>query len=241
MKNSISFMVSGRNALFTDPITKVGGEKYSYQIPTYEAIKGILKSIYWKPTIVWYVDRIRVMKPIQTQARGVKPMFWANPKSKPPHTLSIYTYLRDVEYQVEAHFEWNLARPELKQDRIEGKHFSIAQRMVKKGGRLDPFLGVRDCQADVEPCIFGEGIGAYDNLEELSFGLMLHGIDYPDENPGTMDLVSRFWVPVMKKGIIEFIRPEECTVRKFVRTVSEIKQFNIGTNMTSVVAEEGMS
>ena len=37
--------------MFTDPITKIGGEKCSYHIPTYEAVKGILKSIYWKPNI----------------------------------------------------------------------------------------------------------------------------------------------------------------------------------------------
>ena len=47
MKNSISFRVYGRYALFNDPITKVSGEKCSYHLPTYEAIKGVLKSIYW--------------------------------------------------------------------------------------------------------------------------------------------------------------------------------------------------
>ena len=73
-KNSISFRLWGRYALFTDPITKVGGEKCSYHIPTYEAIKGVLKSIYWKPTITWYVDKVRVMKPLRTQTKGVKPL-----------------------------------------------------------------------------------------------------------------------------------------------------------------------
>ncbi|MBJ6907323.1 CRISPR-associated protein Cas5, partial [Vibrio cholerae] len=66
MKNSISFRLWGRYALFTDPITKVGGEKCTYHIPTYEAIKGILKSIYWKPTLVWHVDRVRVIIPLRT-------------------------------------------------------------------------------------------------------------------------------------------------------------------------------
>ena len=52
MKNDISFTVYGRQALFSDPITRVGGEKCSYHIPTYEALKGIAKSIYWKPTLI---------------------------------------------------------------------------------------------------------------------------------------------------------------------------------------------
>ena len=36
-QNSVTFKVWGRYALFTDPLTRIGGEKYSYQIPTYEA------------------------------------------------------------------------------------------------------------------------------------------------------------------------------------------------------------
>ena len=150
-KNSISFRLWGRYALFTDPITKVGGEKCSYHIPTYEAIKGVLKSIYWKPTITWYVDKVRVMKPLRTQTKGVKPLVWSGGNS-----LAIYTFLHDVEYQVQAHFEWNENRPELAQDRVDGKHFSIAKRMLEKGGRQDVFLGTRDCQGYVEPCEFGE-------------------------------------------------------------------------------------
>ncbi|HKM39100.1 MAG TPA: type I-C CRISPR-associated protein Cas5c, partial [bacterium] len=70
----VQFKVHGRYALFTDPLTKIGGEKLSYQIPTYQAIKGILESIYWKPTIIWYIGKIRVMKPIQTESKGVKPL-----------------------------------------------------------------------------------------------------------------------------------------------------------------------
>ena len=49
--NGIEFEVTGRKGLFTCPEFKVGGEKCTLQIPTYEALKGITKSIYWKPTI----------------------------------------------------------------------------------------------------------------------------------------------------------------------------------------------
>ena len=129
MKNSISFKLWGKYALFTDPVTKIGGEKCSYQIPTYEAIKGVLKSIYWKPTIIWYVDRLRAMKPIRTQPKGMKPVKWTTGSE---HDLAIYTYLYDVEYQVEAHFEWNLYRPELEKDRIDGKHYAMVKRSLGK-------------------------------------------------------------------------------------------------------------
>ena len=50
--NKICFRVWGNEALFTDPLTKVGGEKFSYPVPTYQALKGITESIYWKPTLI---------------------------------------------------------------------------------------------------------------------------------------------------------------------------------------------
>jgi CRISPR-associated protein Cas5d len=239
VKNSISFRLWGRYALFTDPITKVGGEKCSYQLPTYEAIKGVLKSIYWKPTLIWYVDRVRVIKPLRTQTKGTKPLIWSKGnESSATHSLAIYTFLRDVEYQVEAHFEWNEHRPALAADRIDGKHYAILKRTLEKGGRQDIFLGTRDCQAYVEPCVFGEGEGAYDDIDELAFGLMFHSFGYPDET-GTDELHSQFWQATLKKGILEFPRPEACTVRRIVRPMS-VKAFGIGTNLLSVDAEEAL-
>ncbi len=239
MKNSISFKLYGRYALFTDPITKLGGEKCTYHIPTYESIKGVLKSIYWKPTLIWHVDKVRVIKPLRTQTKGVKPLNW-----KGGNTLAIYTFLRDVEYQVEAHFEWNENRPELAKDRVSGKHFNIAKRMLEKGGRQDVFLGTRDCQAYVEPCEFGEGYGAYDDIDELGFGVMFHGFDYPDETGKTNEngkqddngeyrLHSRFWSPIMKNGVIYFTRPECCPLKRFVKLM-DVKEFNIGSNIQPV-------
>ena len=156
-RNSIEFKVWGRYALFTDPLTKVGGEKFSYQVPTYEALKGICKSIYWKPTLIWVVDEVRVMKRIRTQTKGTKPQNYSGGNS-----LAIYTFLADVEYQVRAHFEWNMARSELESDRNEHKHHNIAKRMLERGGRQYIFLGTRDCHGYVEPCKFGSGPSEFD-------------------------------------------------------------------------------
>ena len=94
-ENKVEFKVSGKYALFTDPLTKLGGEKCSYHIPTYEALKGVLSSVYWKPTIIWIIDKMRVMKRIRTQTRSAKPIDYSGGNS-----LAIYTYLSDVEYQV---------------------------------------------------------------------------------------------------------------------------------------------
>jgi len=238
MKNSISFRLWGRYALFTDPVTKIGGEKCSYHVPTYEAIKGVLKSIYWKPTIVWHVDKLRVIKPLRTQTKGTKPIVWSPVAKKPDHTLAIYTFLHDVEYQVAAHFEMNKHQPNLAPDRIDGKHFNIAKRMLEKGGRQDIFLGTRDCQGYVEPCEFGEGEGAYDNIDELSFGLMFHGFDYPDET-GENELRSRFWHATMRKGVLDFPSPKKCEVNNFVRKMIP-KEFGLEENILPVGREEAL-
>ncbi len=229
MRNSVEFKVWGRYALFTDPVTKLGGEKCSYQIPTYQALKGIIESVYWKPTIVWHIDKIRVVKPIRTQTRGAKPVDYTSGG----HALSIYTYLADVEYQVKARFEWNKLRPDLEQDRNENKHYFVAKRMIERGGRRDVFLGTRECQGYVEPCHFGEGPGAYDNYGEITFGLMIHGFDYPDES-GKDELGIRFWYPKMIDGIVDFIKPEECEIRR------KIKKMNPNPPRTSGLLEDDL-
>lgn len=208
--NIVEFVVHGRYALFSDPINRMGGEKLTYQVPTYEALKGILNSIYWKPTFIWVIDEVRVMKPIRSQSQGMRPI---NYNGSPPNTLSIYTYLYDVAYQVRAHFEWNKYRPELERDRNENKHHEIAKRSINRGGRRDIFLGTRECQGYVEACTFGEGIGAYDQYGEMPLGVMFHGFTYPDENP-QHQMIARFWKPIMKDGIISFIRPDACTIQR---------------------------
>jgi CRISPR-associated protein Cas5d len=226
--------------MFTDPLTRVGGEKCSYHVPTYEALKGIAKSIYWKPTFIWVIDAVRVMKRIRTQTKGTKPLKYGGGG----HDLSIYTFLTgecdssgtpSVEYQVRAHFEWNDHHPELKQDQNEHKHFQVAQRMLERGGRQDIFLGTRDCQGYVEPCEFGSGKGDYDDYGDLAFGVMFHSFGYPDET-GEHQLVTRFWRPTMTNGVIVFPRPEECPIRKAIHAMTP-KVFGIGENLNDVDTE----
>lgn len=227
-KNIVEFKVSGRYALFSDPINRIGGEKFSYQVPTYQALKGILESVYWKPTLIWIIDEVRVMNSIKTQSQGIRPVNFSG-----GNTLSIYTYLTNVEYQVRAHFVWNYNRPNLEQDRNENKHYLIAKRMISRGGRRDVFLGTRECQGYVEPCKFGEGEGAYDNYGALSFGLMFHGFDYPDET-GQDRLIARLWTPVMNNGYIKFLKPDECTIK---RELSSMKPKVFDENNFSGYAE----
>lgn len=214
--NQIEYEVWGKYALFTDPITRVGGEKCSYHIPTYEAIKGITESIYWKPVFIWVIDEVRVMRPIRTEAKNMKPLDISG-----GNTLATYTYLAEVRYQVRAHFEWNPQRGDLSSDRIAPKHLEIAQRMIRKGGRRDIFLGTRECQGYVEPAIFGEGESQHQQHGELSYGNMFHGFDYPDTT-GRHELVARFWnAKISADSIIRFPRPDDASLIR--RTLRDMK------------------
>lgn len=215
IRNQVEFKVYGRYALFSDPITRMGGEKCTYQVPTYQAIKGIVESIYWKPSIIWVIDELRVMKPIRTESKSIRPISY----STGGNTLSIYTYLADVEYHVRAHFIPNTYRTEpdlLADSKKENKHHNIAKRMIDRGGRRDIFLGSRECQGYVEPCAFDDGEGYYDSYGDVSFGVMVHGFDYPDETGRNM-LGVRLWRAKMENGIIRFPKPEECDLRRDVR------------------------
>lgn len=214
IRNSVEFSVYGDYALFTDPLTKLGGEKLSYQIPTYQALKGIVESVYWKPTLIMYIDAVRIMKPIRMESKGVRPIDYGG-----GNTLANYTYLKDVHYQVRCYFEFNLNRPDMAFDRNENKHHNILKRCVQAGGRRDVFLGTRECQGYVEPCVFGDGDSFYQDYGDIHFGTMVHGINYPDET-GRDQMEVRLWEPEMKNGVIKFKRPEKC---EKVRVISAMQ------------------
>ena len=133
-----------------------------------------------------------------------------------------------MRYQVRAHFVWNENRPELEGDRDENKHHNIAKRMIQRGGRRDIFLGTRECQGYVEPCVFGEGEGYYDTpSREVAFGFMYHGITYADEAVLEEDrgkMTVRFWRPVMKNGYVTVLAPEECSDKRMIHEMG-IKAF----------------
>ena len=231
-RNSIEYKLTGDYALFTDPLTKTGGEKFTYPIPTYQALKGITEAIYWKPTIIWVIDECRVMNRIMTEQKGIRPI-----KYNGGNDLASYTYLRDVEYRVRAHFEFNTNRSELASDRNENKHHQIALRSLEKGGRRPIFLGTSECPGYVTPCMFEQGIGYYEEID-LSYGIMFHGFTYPDEqkNGDITNRVTRLWNANMQKGVIHYPRPEECSIFKTASTAG-YKKFSL-LNVRPVEEEE---
>ena len=232
----IEFEVRGEKAIFTDPASKVSGELITYPVPTYGALVAITEAIYWKPTIGWVIDKVRIMNPIYNEHVCRKFPRWGEASSD----RFGCTYLRDVRYQVQAHFEFNLNRPDLEADRIVEKHSNIAHRAVLSGGRIaNVYLGKTECPAYIEPCVFGDGAGVYDSIPEVKFPLMFHGYTYPKSlsaKEGDNILYKRMFEPVMKNGVIEFPRPEECIVTSPVRKYA-VKNFILGHDCSPVEKE----
>jgi len=65
---------------------------------------------------------------------------------------------------------------------------------------------------------------------------MFHGFDYPDET-GKDELSSRFWHATMRRGVLEFPRPDECEANRFIRKMAA-KEFGLDDNILSVEKEE---
>lgn len=219
MRNQVTFKVSGEYALFTDPMTKIGGEKSTLMIPTYQAMKAICESVYWKPSIQWIVDEATVLNPIRTECKGIRPI-----KYNGGNELAYYTYLSNVSYIVKTHFEFNQNRKDLQDDFNENKHYSIMKRCIARGGRRDVYLGTRECQAYVET-ISGDEKSHYEKQGQLDFGLMYHSLSYPDQN-GEGKLKALFWHPKMLDGVIKYCRPEECDREIFVKDM-QMKPFTM--------------
>lgn len=140
-------IIEGDYACFTRPELKV--ERVSYDVPTPGALEGLLKSIYWKPSIRYVIDRIVVFRPVkfinirrnevkdkvllsavksQMQGKGGDPSIYTS-ESRSQRAAMI---LKDVRYGVEFHFELTGIRNENEPD-SESKHFNILKRRLEKG------------------------------------------------------------------------------------------------------------
>lgn len=223
--NPFYIRVFGDYALFTDPMTKGGGEKFTYQVPTYQALKGIVEACYWKPTIYYIIESVKVINPIKTETKGV-----LSPLKNGKKDLNYYTYLKDVEYLIKYHFEWNDNRMDLAYDRNEKKHEQILLRSMQKGGRRDIFLGTRECIGYIERIrkTDFENAKSFYNGESISLGIMFHSFVYPDEayDDDTANvLTSNFCPIVMNDGTIDFIEPRDCKIKHNLGNYL-IKKFN---------------
>lgn len=218
----IRIRVSGPRACFTRPEMKA--ERVSYDVITPSAARGIIEAIYWKPSIRWAIDRIEVLNEIRfdTFRRNEleSKLSYANAKKAYEKDAALYiaasenrqqratTYLRDVSYLIDAHFEMIDCAGE--QDDGPEKHYNIIMRRLRKGQHfVQPVLGCREFPATVELAEDDESLqGFYRDVPEKDLGYMLYDLDFSD--PGSPEPL--FFRAVMRHGIIDAVSSREQVV-----------------------------
>lgn len=217
----VVFSVHAERALFTRPDLRV--ERFTYPVPTFGALAGVLRSVYAKPSFYWVPRRVLIMKPIRYQnilVNEVKSLaIKKHPFVAPDRRMQkMQTYLYDVEYVVEAWFEWSGKQPE---DQDLTKHMCIFDRSLEVGGRRDVFLGTRECTTVVEPlnkeitskparerfdAVVEDWLRDHSGLN-LDVGIMFYGWEW-----GTgMDQTDTpmFFSAEVRDGILEYPHPSD--------------------------------
>lgn len=191
-------------------------ERVSYDVMTPSAARGILEAIYWKPEIVWVIDRIHVMNPIKFEnirrnerpgkipkekiikaMQGKEVMLFQDPSKEALQRASII--LRDVCYYIEAHFE---LMKKIGPGETAEKHYNVALRRMRKGQFFhQPYFGCREFPANFE--LFEGAIPKshyYGNSEGTKdFGMMLWDLDFSDAD----NICAVFYKARMEDGVID--------------------------------------
>lgn len=198
--------------MFSRPELKV--ERYSYDIITPSAARGILEAIYWHPGMRWIIDKIYVKNPIQfTSVRrnevtskiskskmldaynGVGKPLYICTKDEIVQRASVL--LCNVSYVIEAHFE---ITPKAKDSDNPGKFKDIIMRRLRKGEfYYMPYFGCREFSAHFALCEEEEIHTAYDVVEEKDLGIMLFDMDYSDPE----NIKPMFFRAVMRHGVVD--------------------------------------
>lgn len=93
MKKSTNFLirVKGPRACYTNSF--ISPERVSWPIPPPSSVTGIVKGIYWKPSIEYDVNRVIILNPIIYRTMKIKER-----KRDFSHDLKTISYLEDVDY-----------------------------------------------------------------------------------------------------------------------------------------------
>lgn len=211
MPKPIRLRVWGDFALFSRPELKV--ERYSYDVITPSAARGIFDAIYYHPGLRWVIKKIYVQKPIRfTNIRrnevgskilasnildaargGTKPQYIVTTEDIVQRASTV---LRDVSYVIEANF---ITVPEkMSPGDSEEKFYAIFSERVKKGRHFtQPYFGCREFTAFYE--LYTGEVPPVTISDNQSLGLMLYDMDYSDPE----NIKPTFFRAEMKNGVID--------------------------------------
>ena len=214
----IAFRVWGDYACFTRPEMKV--ERVSYDIITPSAARGIIEAVYWKPSIIWVIDKIHVLNEIEftnvrrnevqdkISTRLVKQamkeekgkLLYLSSNEKRQQRAGMV--LKNVDYVVEAHFEMD-EDPTGTDNSVE-KHYNIALRRLRKGQYFHaPYLGTREFGAKLS-LIEKENIPVSKLTGKIDLGWMLYDMTYISPE----NIQPQFFKAVLIDGILDLQQVE---------------------------------
>jgi CRISPR-associated protein Cas5d len=182
--------IRGSYALFTRPEFKT--ERFSYDVLTPSAARGVLEAILWKPAIRWEIHKILLLAPtryiqfkrnevtsrtsvanVQRASRNGEPLdYFAEEDRAQRNTIA----LRDVDYAVEAEFHMTARQgPEDNPKKFD----EMFRRRLEKGQcHMQPYLGCREFPAIFEPYT---GTPPPLESENRDLGYMLHDVHFGPE------------------------------------------------------------
>ena len=208
---SIKVEVWGEYACFSRPELKI--ERFTYDCITPSAARGILDAVFWHPGLVWVIDKIHILSPIEftnirrnevkskllsskakTAMSGKNVDLFIDTSSDIQQRAA--TVLKNVHYVIEAHFDMT---DKANQSDNTGKFQEMMRRRVEKGQFYhQPCLGVREFPAHFRPCI--ELPLCPEELKgEKDLGWMLLDLDYSDKE----NITPRFFRAILKDGVLE--------------------------------------
>ncbi len=229
MSYGFKILVEGDYALYTRQDSKV--ERVTYDVPTPSALVGMIKQIYWKPSVTYRIQRIVVFNPIKfinirrNEVKNKILLSKVKSQMKGGASPEIYTseersqrssmVLQDVKYGIEFCFDLTGLRAE-KDDEGEKKHYNILKRRLEKGQCFrQPCLGTREFSARKIELVeaFDYDAIAPELKGTTDLGYMLYQMKFEDgglplngdwDNPVFSDRADAvYYHPYMVDGVID--------------------------------------
>lgn len=205
----------GDFACFTRPELKT--ERYSYDVITPSAARGIFEAIFWHNGITWNIEDIWVRKPVKfinIRRNEVKCLMDSSAVIKSVNESSVMpvcdtneqrtqraaTILKNVDYYIRAWADVNEKVYYGTKQKADG---IIMKRMERGASYMNPYFGCREFPVNYElvhevPACPPELCG------EIDLGNMLYDLDYRKKQPEPY-----FYHPVMRDGHIRVPGREE--------------------------------
>lgn len=232
MSKGFKVIVEGDYALYSRPEMKV--ERVSYDVPTVSAMEGLIKSVYWKPSIKYCINKIIVFNPIKftnirrNEVKSKVLLSAVGSQMKGTGSPELYTseqrsqragmILKDVKYGIDFHFEMTGLKSD-HDDECEEKHYNIMLRRLKNGQCFrQPCLGCREFSVKRIELVDEFDLSSVDESlkGDIDLGFMLYGLKFKDggipingdwENPKFSDKAdAMYFRPHMIDGVIDIAK-----------------------------------